>query len=229
MLSILCPTRKRPENIRRLLNSLWDTMPSHSTVEILAYVDEDDDSYSGEQFPICLVRGPRIVMSDMWNVLAGKARGDLMMMMGDDVVFRTPGWNGMVGEEFAKSEDKILLVHGDDGAPRGKEFATLPIVHRRWFEILGHFSGPGYSSDFADTHPNDIADMIGRRKYLPYVTEHMHWIHGKAEKDETYREAAERNERDNPSKLYQERLQERIIYAESLRRKLGTPWHPKVR
>ena len=221
MISILTPTRKRPANLARMIDSIQATAErAESSTEILCYVDDDDDSYlePAPQFSsVKWFHGPRIVMSDMWNVLASFARGDILMLCGDDVVFRTPGWNAMVEEAFAASADKILLIHGDDGGPGGKFFASLPFVHRRWVETLGYFAGPGSSADYADTWPNDVADFLGRKKSLPFVIEHLHPAWGKASYDEVYLETRARLLRDNTPKLYADRLPERIADAEKLR------------
>ena len=91
MISILVPTRRRISNFVRLFNSIEEN--TEGKYEVLAYVDDDDRDtaialghiFQGAPFS-CFV-GPRIVMSDMWNVLARKAVGDIFMLCGDDCVF----------------------------------------------------------------------------------------------------------------------------------------------
>lgn len=217
MISLLVPTRKRPQRLREMIQSVEDTV--FSEPEILCYVADDDDSYDGQDFsPAKIIRGPRVVMSDLWNQLLPYATGDIFQLSADDVIYRTPGWDLIVQEAFDSVPDKILLAFGDDGGPSGKVFATLPFVSRRWTEILGHFTGPGYSADFSDTHPFDIATMIGRVKFLPVLIEHCHHMWNKAEKDQTYIENEERYKRDRPDLLYAQRLPERQKYAEMLRK-----------
>jgi hypothetical protein len=206
-----------------MLDSVWNTVkgvPGKSlwgSVEIICYVTDDDNSYDGQDFDSKIVRGPRLIMSDLWNTLLPHVRGDIFMQCADDVIFRTPAWDRYVEEAFAAVEDRILLVHGHDGGPRGEVFATLPFVHRRWFETLGYFTGPGFTADFSDTWPQDVADMIGRKKYLPLFFEHVHWMHQKAEMDETYKEIHQRRSLDNNAVLYASRLHERQADAEKLR------------
>jgi hypothetical protein len=50
----------------------------------------------------------------------------------------------------------------------------------------------------------EVADELGRRRFLPFVTEHHHYTFGKAERDETHAEREERGERDNVKMLYQQ-------------------------
>lgn len=223
MISLLCPTRGRPENVNRLLKSIFET--ANQIPEILFRVDDDDKStfepqpdYSPEKCGfVKLFIGPRITHSDYWNVLALRAKGDILMMLGDDVVFKTLNWDVQIEEAFANVPDRILCAFPDDLGPARGKFASLPIISRRWLEIAGSFTGSGYSGDWADTHLNDIADMIGRKLFVPIICEHCHYVFGKAKYDQTYEETRKRMERDNPGKLFHERLPERRAIAAKLK------------
>lgn len=223
MISLLVPTRHRPEKLRRMTASVWNTVKGipkvslWNSVEILCYVTNDDDSYDGNDFDTKIVRGPRLIMSDLWNALLPHARGDILMQCADDVVLRTPAWDRYIEEAFAAVPDRILLAYGHDGSPNGENFATLPFVSRKWVDTVGYFTGPGYTADFSDTHPFDVAKMIGRTKYLPLYFEHCHWLWGKSEVDETYKEIQDLRVKDNNTALYNERLSERMADAEKLR------------
>jgi glycosyltransferase involved in cell wall biosynthesis len=239
MISILCPTRGRPQILQRMIESVRDTSLG-TEIEVVLYIDDDDHSYDEMALPQGsggaiagtptkvlrgkIVRGPRICMSDYWNELIPHAHGDIYMLCGDDCVFRTVGWDALVENAFAESQDKLLLCYGDDKGPGGRIFATHPFVHRRWVEIVGYFSGPGFSCDFADAWPQDVADMIGRKKFLPFVNEHMHALWGKALHDQTYRESAARKVRDKCAEKYDHTLELRKADAEKLRPFLNTPW-----
>ena len=217
MISLLVPTRKRPQRLRELINSVIET--SFNPQEILCYVADDDDSYDPSVFPEArFVNGPRLIMSDLWNALLPHAKGDIYMLCADDVLFRTYGWDLVVEAAFEAVPDKILLAFGDDGSPSGKIFSTLPFVHKRWVEVVGYFTGPGFSADFSDTWPFDVATMIERTKLLPIFTEHCHHAWGKAGKDLVYQENDARYKRDRPDLLYKQRLPERERDAEKLRK-----------
>jgi hypothetical protein len=205
-------------------------------VELVFYFDDDDPSYQNMKilpqatpttvFSMVAFTGRRIVMSDMWNVLTTKAHGDILMLSGDDCIFRTKGWDVQVENAFAKSIDKILLCFGDDRGPAGRVFATHPFVHRRWVETIGYFAGPGFSCDYADTWPQDIAEMINRKRYLDFAVEHLHPVWGKAEYDLTYRQSADRKHRDNTPLRYEQTFEDRKRDADKLREILNTPWIP---
>jgi hypothetical protein len=217
MISVLVPTRKRPDGMHRLIDSLRAT--SFNLPEILCYIDDDDSSYGVLDFPeVRFIVGERMIFSDMWNKCAEISNGEILMMAADDMVFRTPDWDVMIEEEYAKSPDKILMVHGDDLGFGRDKFGVFPTIHRRWVDAVGSFCPPGYSADYCDTHLNDVANAIDRRRFLPYVTEHLHVALGKASWDDTYREARARDANDNNANLYAERIQERIVDAEKLRK-----------
>jgi len=139
------------------------------------------------------------------------------MLASDDVVMRTPGWTQTVEDAFAASADKLLLVHGDDLGPDGKWFPTFPIIHRRWAEVTGRFTAPYFSCDYADTWLYEIAKELGRLRFFPYVTEHLHWIFRKSVADQTAKEIRARGKRDQPRATFDRLAPERRAEAEKLR------------
>lgn len=167
-----------------------------------------------------LVEGPRLVMSDLWNDAAKHATADIMMLCGDDLVWKTPGWDAMVRDAFDASPDRIVLVYGGDGH-HTSGYATHPLIHRRWYEATGHFTAPYFSSDYADTWLWDVSGLIGRRKYLPFVTEHMHYLFKKGKIDQTMQENLDRRARDHPVDLYESKADERRQDAERLRQAIA--------
>lgn len=219
MISVLLPSRGRPHNVQRLYNSLKST--TIGKWEMVVRLDTDDPSR--DEYPnhpeIMYVLGVRITLSQYWNECAEKASGDILMQCGDDIIFRTPGWDIPVKNEFEKYPDRIVLVFGDDGDPnKGKNFGTHPFVHRNWVNTLGYFVPPYFSSDFTDTWLNDLADRIGRKVQVPILTEHMHPAFKKAELDQTYNERIERHFKEDMPGLYDLKETERQMDAQQLRK-----------
>ena len=217
LISILCPTRERPNEFRRLVESVLSLATHERRVEIVAYHDEDDISGYYGLPKVQWVFGPRIVLSEMWNECYRHSRGDILMHCGDDIVFRTPGWDEIVREAFAASPDKILLVHGDDCSPNTDVLATHGFLHRRWVETVGYFVPPYFSSDWNDVWLTEVADMIGRRVKVPIVTEHMHHSFGKAERDRNTNEREERGRADGVVEIFKEKRKERRADAAKLK------------
>lgn len=219
-ISILVPTRNRPDNVERLLESAYRT--ADLPPEVWFYVDDDDPRRNEStiimnRYGARWVCGERVVLSQMWNELATRAENDVMMHCGDDIVFRTQSWDTRVVEAFERVPDHLVLVHGDDGYQRSN-IATHGFYHRNWIEVLGRFVPPYFSSDYNDLWLTEVADAVGRRVYLPDVyTEHMHPAAGKGELDQTHRERLERHERDGVAALYDRLAPERRRDVEALR------------
>jgi len=218
LISILCPTRERPAEFKRMVKSASKTATHPRRLEVIAYLD-DDDSYPYEPIPsVHYIRGPRIMLTETWNVCYRSCKGEIFMHCGDDIVFRTPGWDAIVREAFEQSEDKVLLVHGDDMSPNTDVLATHGFLHRRWVEAVGYLLPPIFSCDWADVWLTEVADMLGRRVKVPIVTEHMHYSFGKAAVDRNTLEREERGRQDNVVELFQRTVADRRRDADKLRR-----------
>lgn len=235
MISILTPTRNRPVELQRMVESAIDTATGE--IEFLFRMDSCDRTEhalgpqrlkSGKLARLFTLNGPRErVMCHKWNQLIPHAKGDIFLCGNDDCEFRTPGWDAMVEAEFAKHEDRILLVGGDDGFTHGRAIPH-PFVSRRWIEVQGFFAAPYFESDYGcDSWNEHIAKMIGRRVYLPdLLIFHHHPAFNAGPKDATYLERIERHKQQNPALIYMQKLPERIAISEKFRALMGEKWEP---
>lgn len=227
-IGVLCPTRGRPGAALEMVKSARGFADDEENVEAWVYVDEDDPSWSTvwhELADWCRVTaGPPLVLSDYWNKLALMSNSPILGMLGDDVRFRTQGWDTKVRDAFRAVPDRIAFVHGRDGL-QDEHLGTHGFLHRRWVDAVGHMTGPYFSMDYADTWINDVANELGRRVFLPdLMTEHMHPAAGKGEWDQTHRERLARGERDDAAGLYERTLSERMDDVRRLRLLMNTPW-----
>jgi hypothetical protein len=197
MISIIVPTRKRPANFTRLVDSIINTVSDIQNIELLVYIDDDDNesipalSVAAEKININAVQGNKLIGSQMYNELSKVAKGDIIMFAADDIVFGTPNWDIIIQKEFDKVEDKILLVYGNDGFQNGR-IATHGFIHRHWMELLGYVLPPKLASAYTDEWVTDLAIRVGRCEYLPnLLVEHIHPATGKASTDETYQKRIE--------------------------------------
>lgn len=217
VVSVLCPTRNRPGNVARLIDSARATAAGE--IEFVFYTDTDAPLPPDlvTRPGVKVICGPRITLSDMWNACYDEAAADILMQCGDDIVFATPGWDTMVAAEFGKYPDRIVFVHGND-LLHGPALGTHGFLHRRWVQTVGYFTPDGFVSDYGDTWINDLADRIGRRVYLgDLITEHLHPAAGKAEWDQTHTERLARHGAENPAALFEARAPEREADAARLR------------
>jgi hypothetical protein len=187
-------------------------------IEIVLYIDKDDpvSVETARTLGIKWVVGPRIMLTNCWNKCIPLATGDIFMQGNDDIIFRTPNWDQMVEKEFTKVPDGILMVYGNDMGMHRETFGPHPFVHRRWVEILGYFIPPYFESDFGDAWVNDLANAVSRRRYIPIEVEHMHFMMGKAEKDQNTLERLERHRIQNPDHIWQCKAFEREAACEKL-------------
>jgi len=199
--------------MRRLVETATST--ASGPVEVVFYIDLDDpESVSaavelGMSGTVRHVVGERIVLSDMWNVAASQASGEILMMCGDDVVFHTPDWDVRVAEAFQSVPDRIALVYGND-LVQHELLATHPFIHRNWYNAVGYLVPNGFSCDWSDMWLNEVAIALERRVYLPDVVfEHVHPVTGKVRMDDNHRERLARGRRDNVRELYASRAAER--------------------
>lgn len=222
MISILVPTRNRPDNIVRMYDSAMRTADEPTQIQFSFYIDNDDVlsppvlNKLGRN--VIITRGPRIILSQMWNVACRKATGDIFMHGGDDIVFQSQHWDSLVKKHFDAYPDKIVFVYGEDTIQHGF-IGTHGFLHRNWVDTVGYFVPPYFSSDYNDTWLTDVSRMIGRSVYdSNIITEHFHWSNGKAPLDITHSERLERHARDNVEQIYNDTLDKRIEDAAKLKR-----------
>ncbi len=199
VISILTPTRQRPNRLSEFIMSVYQHTEEKNRVEMLMYVDRDDptkDQYM-DFFVHCQTEfkdflrihfvfdEPKSV-SKSWNDLYERSVGDIIIMGNDDLLYRTPSWDRMVELESNKFEDEIYCMWMDDRINR-ENHCAFPIVSRKWCETLGYFTPGVFHFGYNDTWVFDIAQKINRCRFLGgVVAEHMHFASQKAPYDETY-------------------------------------------
>jgi hypothetical protein len=188
------PTRGRPERARRFLQSVRETASVCERVEIILYVDLDDPESHGiadAALDVQTIIGPRQSMGANNSACFERARGDIIVLVNDDVVIRTQGWDERIRKLDAQIADRIYLAYGNDEFKRAS-LCTFPILSRRACQVLQEPYHHAYRGAFIDYHLMDIFQRLKRAGYdrifyLPEVVfEHLHYRTGKAKYDETY-------------------------------------------
>lgn len=197
MISLLLPTRQRPNELLELYDSAFGTAARPAEVEMVAVVDDDDRSYDalGGIPQLQLLSVPRTTLSDYWNIASRFAKGPVYGLLADDVRFRTQGWDEVVAEAFPP--DGIAHVFGDDGTPYypNHDYGTHGFIRQEWLDAAGTFTTPDFSKDYADSWLNVLGIALGRQVWVPILMEHLHFsLTGRM--DENTRERLERGERD---------------------------------
>lgn len=207
MISILVPTRGRPESMTRLCEAAHSLAKNPEQIEIVFYIDSDD-TLSLERMKLLssktikAIIGPRIALSEAWNVLSRESQGEICMQCGDDAVFRTAHWDLMVLNAFEACPDKILFVYGKDGI-QNEKMGTLGFLHRNWIKTVGYFMPQYFYSDGTDLWLTDMGKRLKRAKYIPEMyIEHLHPAAGKAELDQTHIERLAKLKQESTLKVY---------------------------
>lgn len=193
-ISILLPTRGRPKWVQRFLNSVVETAKEPKSIETILFIDDDDIKSHVIDHPyakvVKLIK-PRRPLGEMYRCCFEMSQGKIIMLSGDDFVFRTSDWDVVVTGLFRRIPDDILLVYGND-LNQGPKVCTAPFVSRRMCEIFGAPCPTEYTGEFIDAHIFDIFQKIkasgyDRIRYIDdIIIEHMHHVVGKAPFDETY-------------------------------------------
>lgn len=222
--TICVPTRERPKSINRLIKCIRDTAKYPDKIQIIFRIDKDDKVSKAtidaikSPFKIDCIIGDRGNLSDMWEDCWETAKADLIMMCADDVIFRTKNWDDTILQKAVNPKDTPYFIWGNDKI-QGAGLATLPIMSRKWVELVGYFVPRGYAVDYCDTHLDQIARLAkkGGVDVMTYfndiVFEHMHPNNGKAPNDKVYQW---RRNKQLPVSQFKTRLEERQKAAQRI-------------
>jgi len=204
IITLLIPTRKRPDIMQRIWNSANETASSPISLQISFFIDADDresiaklslmmsrerDKYPDSKRITGVVHKRLLIGSDMWNhaYRGSEVTGDIVFYGCDNAVFKTKGWDETIREEFRKVPDRILYVHGKDGV-RKDDLGTMGFIHRNWINAVGFVTPPYFIFYKADRWLTDTAKKIGRDVYREDILiEHTHYA-DKTANDETCHE-----------------------------------------
>ncbi len=194
LISLLLPTRGRPELVERFFASVVATAECLSAVEVILYVDDDDpgshDLHCDAVHTVRLI-GPNQSMGAYNTACLHASRGQIIVLVNDDMVMRTPGWDRELRALDRRFADRVYLGYCNDLLKKGG-LATFPILSRSTCELLVDPYPAAYAGAFIDFHLFDIFKRIqhegfDRIIYLDDVVfEHLHYRTGKADFDETY-------------------------------------------
>jgi hypothetical protein len=192
--SVLLPTRGRPDSARRFMKSALDLASRPDQIEVVLCVDDDDPaSHDLDQPGLSVTRmiGPRRSMGSYNSECLKASSGKVVLLANDDMVIRTRGWDGVIRDLDARFPDGVYLGYGND-LFKGARVCTFPILSRIACDIVGDPFPVEYQGAFIDTHLMDIfkrLERIGETRlvYLDHlILEHMHYRTGKSQKDKTY-------------------------------------------
>lgn len=200
-INILLPTYKRaaPDGkLRRFLSSAIETAADPKCLAFTIMVNKGDSETEafvkdwwhaaeadGMRVSVVLVDYPKPNLGWFYNTLYEftpfKSDDLAVTLLGDDMIFRTKGWDARVLEELNKVQG-LGMVHCRDGIQNGK-IAVNFFTSRAWVNATGGRFMVDTPVDFVDVAATEVARKLGREIYLDNVEiEHDH-SSLKAEKD----------------------------------------------
>ena len=184
----LLPSRGRPDAAKELADNFAETA---LITKLIYAVDEDDptlDRYKellGEEMvavtPSAGVRG--VVYPLNYWVRKYKDDYDYFAFMGDDHRPRTKGWDIVFAKVIDMGAD---IVYGDD-LFQGKNLCTAGMISSRIIKAFNGMAPDVLQHLYIDNFWMQVGYDLKTLYYCPEVIiEHLHYINGKAEKDELY-------------------------------------------
>lgn len=151
MIALLCPSKGRPEKLRRM----WDSAKvTASNIQLCITVSKEEYP---EYLAVLRAEGPTTAPSSWilqepdllptvhkWNKSADLAMTQkdikLFMVAGDDMIFDTPGWDKALLDHYNALDNKIHVFSLRDS--RDPDGTPHPVVSREYIEALGYMIPP---------------------------------------------------------------------------------------
>ena len=181
VISILCPSRRRPEMLTRSVQSLRAHAARPDLIELLVAYDPDD--------PQTKATADRLGADVIWQAperyghpgcayyyaaLLERCHGEWMNPWNDDAFMRTSGWDDMVRSQPPG------VAHNYDNSGNG----CFPFVHLDVFDTLGRFT----SHPAIDTWYDDVGKGAGIYWHTDVYIHQERPDLGTANPDETWTE-----------------------------------------
>jgi hypothetical protein len=155
MISVLVPSRERPDLLARSIDSLGE-----GEFEVLVRVDEDDPRLDGySQLPGVVVGGHYgyLGLHHYYNELADRARGDWLFLWNDDCIMETRNWIDVV----RSYDGKMAVLNPDTNHGNWEiDMNVFPILPRKMFELMGHFSLSPHNDSWLEFVARDAGIMV---------------------------------------------------------------------
>lgn len=173
MISVLLPSRGRPQSLAKSVGSLLGAATEPERVEVLVAADPDDEttrnlavvlgdaeSATGKGQVRLWVAPERYgyqALHQYYNGLATMAKGDWCLLWNDDATMLTRGWDTAI-----HAQDPAVLWLASNQGMGGNFFPAWP---RAWSDHLGHIS----LSPNVDVWISEVGRRINRERQIPEI------------------------------------------------------------
>jgi hypothetical protein len=196
-ISLLCPSRERLNKFITFTSSVFATTNNINNIEIILGVDDDDPKFyeykriaNNLNFIKFIILPEGLFkeegLSGLWNYMVEKTDGDILAMVGDDMIFKTNDWDKKIIDTFKAQKDPLWLVHCNDGM-RGSgnkyqsvaPMAVNSFIHREYVNIVGRYVQTEVKEIFQDTYLDRLFSILDRKIYYhDILIKHLHYSEG---------------------------------------------------
>jgi len=181
---LIVPTRKRPQSSIDFFESFKD---NSSFTDLLFGLDDDDDQNYPRISNVLYEVGPRLGMNGTLNKIALKYvdRYPYIAFMGDDHRIRTKDWDlhltNLIGD--------LGLAYGNDLFAK-ERLPTSVVMSANIIKAIGFVAPPKIRHLFIDDFWLTLGKRLNGLHYSEEtIIEHLHYMNGKADKDDSYIES----------------------------------------
>ena len=191
-ISLLIPTRGRPESMERFVRSVDTTASFPENVEIVFGIDREDAASFAKAIDLSkdlriAIQSKEMIpwhdgdinLASYWNQCYAISKYDIVGYFGDDVVFRTKGWDTLVSNLL---KDTTLMIAPNSvhnplirrcGVFSGRA-ADLFFTHKSVHTLFGYYLHESLRRYCTDMVLEFIYKRSGRFRYCEgIVTEHI--------------------------------------------------------
>jgi hypothetical protein len=180
LVSILLPTRGRPELLLKSVESLFNTAHSKASFELMIKVDDDDlvskdmAEKISKYLPVtCLItpRGNGYLDMHHWlNQLVKLSRGDWVITWSDDAEMKTLGWDWILDNSISEASTAACanIFAWICKTTQREGSSEFIFVRKKVCDILGHLT----LSPHIDTWVFTVMAMIQAIEHAPIEVSH---------------------------------------------------------
>jgi hypothetical protein len=208
MLTVLCPSRGRPDQARECYQSFLATIHNPDT-KMYFVIDHDDSTRAAYEVRYMVVDPGRPGMADALNAAVARIWEvpGVIGFVGDDHRFRTSGWDEIFLAQLETAGGGLAFAN--DLAR--SDIPTQIFGSSQIWRALGWMALPGAQHLYLDNTWREIGERLDRLYYFPdIVIEHMHPTVGKGVWDEGYQTVNAPAMYDHDAKVYAAWLSERV-------------------
>lgn len=175
MISVILPSRGRPDALERSVRSLFDKAADPSRIEVLVGFDVDDaptpvraQLLAENAWDVRVVPFPERHgyhgLHKYCNALSAVAKGDWHFLWNDDATMETTGWDIVV---HSHDHTKPALL-SPSSTGMGHRISCFPLISRTWFDVTKRWS----ASPHNDSWVMEVARALGVETLIPVHVNH---------------------------------------------------------